>query len=91
MNFPFTVSIFVKIILYFGSTKPYLLIQIQNNLKNKLSSIHVNFIPLVLFNFICNSLLDLVFISDIIELSAMIIIKYVKHILVGLNDIHMAY
>lgn len=51
MNFPFTVSIFVKIILYFGSTKPYQLIQIQNNLKNKLSSIYVNFYPIGIVQF----------------------------------------
>lgn len=37
--------------LYFGSTKPYQLIQIQNNLKNKLSSIHVNFYPIGIVQF----------------------------------------
>lgn len=51
MNSPFTVSIFVKIILNFGRTKLYQLIQIQNNLKNKLSSIHVNFYPIGIVQF----------------------------------------
>lgn len=76
---------FVKIIFHSN------LFKFKTTWKTNLVLSMLIFISLVLFTFICNSLLGSVFISDIIQLSALILIKYVKHILVGLNDIQKAY